>query len=225
VLNKAASERVRHLGPREDVVREGDKPTAIYLIREGWGCRYKTLSDGRRQIIALFLPGDLCDLNIFILRQMDHSIGTLTSVTLAEISRETFDDMIDQHSRVTQALWWESLVNIAIQREWTVNLGQRDGFERMSHLICELFFRLRSVGLTVDNGFDLPLTQMEIGDAVGLSVVHVNRVLQELRSANLITLNNRTLKIPDLGQLMQAAMFNPAYLHLDHEGRQFDAHE
>lgn len=197
----------------------------INLIQEGWACRYKVLEDGRRQIISFFLPGDMCDLNVFILREMDHSIGTITPVTIAEISRATFEELMLAHPRITQALWWESLVSAAVQREWTVNLGQRNAFERMAHLFCELFLRLEMVGLTKGDSCDMPLTQNDLGEAMGLSTVHVNRTLQELRAAKLVMLKDRTLTILNMDVLRHVALFNDNYLHLRHEGMHLDAND
>lgn len=223
VLRKVTSERVRQYGPHEDIVRHGENPKAVYMVREGWSCRYKYVEDGRRQIVAFFLPGDICDLNVFILHRMDHSIGTITRVSVAEVDRAGFDELMMGHPRITQALWWETLVAMAIQREWTVNLGQRYALERIAHLLCELFIRLRTAGLASQDACAFPLTQAELGDATGLSTVHVNRTLQELRAAGLISLGNRTLKIHDLKRLMQVGLFNPDYLHLDREGAHLDA--
>ncbi|UCI06312.1 Crp/Fnr family transcriptional regulator [Mesorhizobium sp. B1-1-8] len=225
ILARAAAERVRKLGSHEPIVLEGDKPAVIYLVLDGWACRYKHLEDGRRQIVSFFLPGDLCDLNVFILREMDHSIASLGNVTVAEISRPNFEAILEGHSRIAQALWWDSLVTIAIQREWTVNLGQRDALERVAHLFCELFIRLRTAGQTRGKSCDFPVTQTELADATGMSTVHVNRTLQELRNMRLINLANRTLTIHDLSRLMQTGLFNPNYLHLDHEGAHLDANE
>jgi CRP-like cAMP-binding protein len=225
VLERAAGERVRQIGAHEDILREGEKPRAINLVLSGWAYRYKTLEDGRRQIIAFFLPGDLCDLNVYVLREMDHSVGALTPVTLAELPRTLLDEITLNHPRVTQALWWDTLVNAAIQREWTVNLGQRAASERLAHLFCELFLRLRAVGMTENNSCELPVTQAELADATGLSAVHVNRTLQDLRAVRLIVLKGKTLTIPDLDALMRAALFNANYLHLDRVGRQFDAND
>ena len=225
MLNRVASERIRRFGAREDIIREGDRPDFINLITQGWACRYKVLEDGRRQIVAFFLPGDMCDLNVFILRQMDHSIAAVTPVTVSEISRSGFEQMMLSHPRVTQALWWETLVNAAVQREWTVNLGQRTALERVGHMFCELFLRLQSVGLTVGNSCPMPLTQVELGEVAGISSVHVNRTLQELRSAKLIVLKGKTLTIPNMEALRTASLFNPNYLHLEREGRHLDANE
>jgi CRP-like cAMP-binding protein len=156
---------------------------------------------------------------------MDHSIGTITSVTVADLSREFFDEISSGFPRIATAFWWESLVNAAIQREWTMSLGQRTAAERMSHLLCEIFLRLRLAGLTREDSCDFPLTQSDLADATGLSKVHVNRTLQELRSAELIVLKGKSLTIPNLERLMNEGLFNANYLHMNREGRQLDANE
>ena len=222
-LAEVCGARQRRFGPREMIIAEGERPQAIKLFIDGWGCRHKDLEDGRRQIISLFIPGDMCDVNIFILGEMDHSIAAVSSVTLAEITREAFETLMDRHPRVTQALWWETLVGAAVQREWTTSLGQRDAKERISHLLCELFTRLSSVGLTADNTCPLPLSQAELGEATGLTTVSVNRVLQDLRRAGIIELRSKTLTIHDLPALKRAALFNANYLHLGKEGSHLDA--
>ncbi len=225
MLDRAASGRVQNLEPRIDIAREGERPRGVHLILAGWACRYKQLEDGRRQIVSLFLPGDICDLNVLILREMDHSIGTITPVTVADLSREFFDEVSAGYPRIAAAFCWESLVNSAIQREWAVSLGQRTAFERMAHLLCEIFLRLRLAGLTRDNGCEFPLTQSDLAEATGLSKVHVNRTLQELRSAELIILKGKSLTIPSLDRLMNAGLFNTNYLHMDREGRDLDANQ
>jgi CRP-like cAMP-binding protein len=225
ILERAASEHVRKFGPRADILREGDKPKDVHLILSGWACRYKQLEDGRRQVVSFFLPGDLCDLNIFILKEMDHSIGTITQVAIADLSRDFFEEIGTGYARIATALWWETLVNAAIQREWTINLGQRTASERMAHLLCEIFVRLRMAGLTEGNSCDFPLTQSDLADATGLSKVHVNRTLQELRSNELIVLKEKCLTVPNLERLMDAALFNANYLHMEREGHQLDANE
>lgn len=221
-LESAAGKR-RTIAKHSDLINEGDDPHHVNLILDGWACRYKQLDDGRRQIISFFVPGDLCDSHVYILREMDHSIVALTPVRLAEISRATLERMADDNGRVMKALWWDTLVTVAVQREWTVNLGQRTALERLGHLFCELFLRLRGVGLTDGTTCDLPLTQVELADALGLSNVHINRTLQELRRAGLIVLRGGRLTIPDFDALQRVSLFNPNYLHLGHEGRQFDA--
>lgn len=219
------SQSVRDIDARRDLVREGEKPRCIYLMLEGWANRYKTLPDGRRQIVAFFVPGDFCDLNVFILKEMDHSIGAITRLKVAEISREQMDQLTSDHPRVTQALWWVELVNASVQREWTLNVGQRSAYERIAHLLVELFLRMECVGLVNGSSCDFPLTQNDLADATGLTAVHVNRTLQELRRAGLILLQGRTLTIPDLESLKATAMFNSNYLHMDREGRHLDAND
>jgi CRP-like cAMP-binding protein len=227
--DRSAVERLsrsqRDVAARRDLIREGDQPRYVHLVLDGWACRYKTLPDGRRQIVAFFLPGDFCDLNVYILREMDHSVGAITKLRIADISREDMDALTESHPRITQALWWHELVSAAIQREWTLNLGQRSAFERIAHLMVELFLRLEVVGLTKGDSCDFPLTQNDIADATGLTAVHVNRTLQELRRAGLIVLQGRSLTIPDMAALKNVALFNANYLHLDREGRALDANE
>jgi CRP-like cAMP-binding protein len=225
ILARASTERVRKFAPRVDITREGDQPKDVHLILSGWACRYKQLEDGRRQVVSFFLPGDMCDLNVFILKEMDHSIGTITGVTIADLSREFFDEIGTGYPRITTALWWETLVNAAIQREWTMNLGQRTATERIAHLLCEIFFRLRLTGLTEGLSCEFPLTQSDLADATGLSKVHVNRTLQELRAADLVILKGKILTVPSLKRLMDAGLFNPNYLHMEREGRQLDSNE
>ncbi len=225
ILRMLASHNVRQIGPREDIIHEGDKPRHVNLIMEGFACRYKTLEDGRRQIVAFLLPGDICDARMFILKQMDHSIAALSPVKLAEIPGEMFVELTDRSPRIVRAMWWNSLVEEAIAREWTRNVGQRSAFERMGNLLCEFFIRMRAVGLADGTRCELPMTQTEMADALGLSTVHTNRTLQELRSANLITLKGKMLAIPDLDALQDATLFNPNYLHFDRSGQSLDAND
>lgn len=224
-IDQLAKRGLRDIGARRDLLQEGDPPRVVNLILDGWACRYKTLPDGRRQIVGLFLPGDLCDMNVYLLKQMDHNIGAITALRVAEITREDFERLLARHPRLAEALFWNELVTVAIQREWTLNLGQRSAYERIAHLLCETFLRLRTVGLTSDSMCPFPLTQLDIADASGLTAVHVNRTLQELRRDRLIELQSRILTIPDLEALKSAALFNDNYLHLNHEGAHLDAND
>ena len=219
------SKVARVIPARRDLIREGERPRYVHLMVDGWACRYKALTDGRRQVVAFFVPGDFCDLNVYVLKEMDHSIGAITRLSVADISRDEMDELTSNHPRITQALWWEELVTNSIQREWTLNIGQRTAYERIAHLLVELFLRLRSVKLTNGDSCDFPITQTDIADATGLTAVHVNRTLQELRRDGLIILERKRLRIPDLKRLKDAAMFNTNYLHLDHEGRHLDAND
>ena len=220
-----SSRNVRSVEARRDLISEGDKPRFVHLVLDGWGCRYKQLPDGKRQIVSLFVPGDFCDVNVYILKYMDHSIGASTRLKVALITPDEMNALTGERPRITQALWWNELVTQAIQREWTLNLGQRSAYERLSHLLIELYIRLQTVGRAHDGRCDFPLTQNDLADATGLTAVHVNRTLQELRRDDLIELDRKQLQILDLPRMMDAAMFNPNYLHLDREGRHLDANE
>ena len=219
------SRNVRFVEPRRDVISEGDKPRHVHLVLDGWACRYKQLPDGKRQIVSLFVPGDFCDVNVYILKYMDHSIGAITRLKVAMITPDEMNALTSERPRVVQALWWHELVTSAIQREWTLNIGQRSAYERLAHLLIELYIRLNSVGRAHDGRCDFPLTQNDLADATGLTAVHVNRTLQELRRDGLIELDRKQLQILNLEQMMDVAMFNPNYLHLDREGRHLDANE
>lgn len=218
-----ATRNSRFVEPRRDLISEGDKPRYVHLVLDGWACRYKTLPDGKRQIVSLFVPGDFCDINVTILKTVDHSIGAITRLKVAMISPDEMNALIEDRPRITHALWWHELVTSAIQREWTLNIGQRSAYERLAHLLVELYLRLETVGRANDGRCDFPLTQNDLADATGLTSVHVNRTLQELRRDGLIELERKQLRILDMERLKDVAMFNANYLHLDHEGRHLDA--
>jgi CRP-like cAMP-binding protein len=206
----------REFAAREDVIAQGDRTGGVKLLLQGFACRYKVLEDGRRQIVAYFVPGDLCDLRVFILKRMDHSIGAIVTSKVATISPQNVLHLTNTYPALTRALWWSTLVEEAIAREWIVNVGQRNALERMAHLFCELLYRFRAVGLNEGNSCTLPLTQLELAETLGLSAVHVNRTLQELRRQNLITLEGGTLTVQNLDALKEVSFFNPDYLHLDY---------
>lgn len=206
---------VRQVPARRDLVREGEPATSVYMMLEGWASRYKALPDGRRQVVAFFLPGDVFDTHILPLQQMDHSIAAITALTVAEVDRAEFDALLATRPELARALWRQDLVSIAVQREWTLNVGQRTAFERIAHILCEIYLRLDNAGRTKDGSCEFPLTQVDLAEATGLTAVHVNRTLQDLRRDGLIELQHRVLKIPDLAALQAAGMFNPAYLQID----------
>lgn len=209
-------EDVREVGAREDVIAQGDRTGGVKLLLEGFACRYKVLEDGRRQIVSYFVPGDLCDLRVFILKRMDHSIGAISPCNVATISPDNVLKLTNTYPTLTRALWWSTLVEEAVLREWIVNVGQRTALERMAHLFCELLYRFRAVGLNHGMSCTLPLTQVELAETLGLSSVHVNRTLQELRRQKLITLDAGKLTIQNLEALKEMSFFNADYLHLDY---------
>jgi len=208
-------------GPRHecpalhDLIREGDMPRDIRLIVDGWACRAKMLEDGRRQIVSYLLPGDICDANALIRGRMDHSVQALTPVRYTVLSLADFEELMTAHPRIQRAARCDALANASIQREWALSLGQRSAVERLAHLLCELFTRLGMIGLANAEGCELPVTQVELADTLGLTAVHVGRTLKDLRLRGLIRLRDRRLEIPDFAALSRVALFSPAYLHLD----------
>jgi CRP-like cAMP-binding protein len=194
------------------IVEEGSAPLESCLVLEGFAGRTRILAEGARQILAFHIPGDFCDLHSFLLPRMDHSIEALGRCKVAKVPHRRIAEIIERFPRLTRALWWDMALDAAIHREWMVSLGRRSAYEQMAHLLCEMLLRLRVVGLASGDGFDLPLTQEQLGDAFGLSTVHVNRMLQALRRGNLIATAGRRITVPDLEALKEVAGFDPTYL-------------
>ena len=199
----------------QDIVRVGDRPTRSCALLGGFACTFKITPEGKRQITAFHIPGDIPDLQSLHLEVLDSSVGTLTPCTVGFIQHESLHQLGDQHARIARALWRETLIDASIFREWTVNLGRREAYARIAHILCELMVRLKTVGLVKDHTCEIPITQIEFADAAGLSNVHINRVLQELRRDGLIVFKGSTLSVPDWDKLSQAGEFDPTYLHLD----------
>ena len=220
-LNDHDAERIRQITAKsrrvnadQDLIKEGDRPNDVHLVLEGFAYRYKLLPSGQRQILSFLLPGDFCDLHVAILGAMDHNIGTLTPSTIVDIPRQTIEDLIEHDPRITRALWWVTLVDEAVLREAIVNMGQRPAEQQLAHLFCELYVRLTAVGRLRGSSFNLPLTQEELGETLGLSTVHVNRCLQQLRADGLIDFRSQLLTVTDFKRLAGFCGFNPNYLHL-----------
>jgi CRP-like cAMP-binding protein len=217
-VNEMASRRIVSVDRGQDIISEGEEPRTVNLLVEGWACRYKMMEDGRRQILAFFVPGDLADLHVYILNAIDHSISAITPVKYARLAPKEFEDISDAHPKLLRALWWESLVTDSIQREWLVSVGQRDALESVAHLACELFLRLKTVGMCAGNRCEFPLTQVDIADALGMTQPHVSRTISELNKTGVATLRRGMLEVTDLSKLKKLAVFNSNYLHHLHEG-------
>ena len=199
----------------EDIVREGDRPERCCLILSGFACRYKLLPSGKRQILSFHIAGDIADLHGIGLSRMDHSICAIARSQVGFIEHTTIQGWVDTQPNITRALWRDTLVDAAIFREWITNIGARDTLERLAHVLCEIKVRMECLGLLRDeDSYELPLTQAEIGDAIGASLVHVNRVLQELRRDELISFKNRTVVIKDWERLSHLGQFDPSYLQI-----------
>jgi CRP-like cAMP-binding protein len=209
---------VKSVASDQDIVREGDRPSECCLVVEGFTCRYKFTAEGKRQIFSFHIPGDIPDLQSLHLRVMDHGLMTMTPCKLAFIQHQSLTQLMHKCPRVADVMWRDTLIDAAIFREWMMGIGRRSAYTRIAHVLCEVFVKMRSVGLANGNGCEWPVTQAEIGDALGLSTVHVNRTLQELRGDGLIELRAGSLTILDWDGLKKAGEFDPTYLHLDGHG-------
>lgn len=214
-LDGLLDQRQRVISPRRDVVAEGDVPRFAHVVLEGWGCRYRQLPDGRRQILSLLLPGDLFDPHPQAVARTDHAVGAITAMTVAEVAPDALAALSRDNRAIARALWWNNHVAMGTQREWIASLGLRSARERIALLFCEVHYRLRLSGRCRGPACDFPLTQADLAEATGLTPVHVNRMVQELRREGLIDWEARTLTIHDLDRLGTIASFTPAYLHLD----------
>lgn len=195
------------------MIREGDKPGPFFVVLEGWGCRDKILPNGTRQIMAFLLPGDTCDIHIGLLDQMDHSIQAITPALVTTIGRTEMDAVMDQHRAIARAMYVSQLVDESIMRAWIVSMGRRSSLERVAHLICELYLRARTIGLGDDVQFELPLSQIMLADTLGMTPVHINRVLKGLRQSDVMAIKRGSLIITNPAKLVQIAGFDDNHLH------------
>jgi CRP-like cAMP-binding protein len=201
-----------------DLVREGARPDTSMLVVDGFTTRYRDAADGSRQITAIHIPGDFVDLHSLLLREMDHSVGALSPCRDVRFPHVKLRALTETHPHLTRLLWLMTLIDASIHREWLAAAAQ-PAPEQIAHLICELYVRLEITGLITDHSFPLPLTQTELGEALGLSAVHVNRSLQQLRSEGLFTWQNQVVTILDWEALQRRAAFDSRYLHLVREPR------
>jgi CRP-like cAMP-binding protein len=208
---------MKSVGPDQVIVREGERPSECCLIVEGFVCRYKFTEEGKRQIFSFHTPGDIPDLQSVHLKTMDHTVMTVTPCKLAFISHQSLFGILRRCPRIRDVMWRDTLIDAAIFREWMMGIGRRSAYTRIAHLVCEVFVRLRAVGLANGDECDFPITQAELGDALGLSTVHVNRSLQQLRKDGLIQLEKGSLTILNWDGLKKAGEFDPSYLHLDEQ--------
>jgi CRP-like cAMP-binding protein len=198
-----------------DIFRQHEVPPGVLVVAAGHACRYKILPDGSRQILDFLFPGDMTELHSLLLKTTDHGVVALGPTTVARIDRERLIGELVEHPHLGVALWWSSLQERAILRERITSVGRRDAYARVAHLLCEMFERLRLVGETTDHTYMLPVAQVELADALGLSEVHANRMLRRLEGERLIVYQGRNLSIPDLDALKRSASLDEGYLHLD----------
>jgi CRP-like cAMP-binding protein len=212
-------EDVRTFPAQTDLVREGDRPTRSTLIFSGLCCRYRMVDGGKRQITAIHVPGDFVDLPSFLLKEMDHSVGTLSPCVVGYAPHSALEALSRQHPHLARMLWLLTLIDGSIYRQWLVTLGGFSALARTAHLLCELFVRLTLDGGRIGDQLTLPITQADLGDTLGLSTVHTNRVIQELRARNLIIWQGQSIRMLDWDGLQLLGQFDPLYLHLVKEPR------
>jgi CRP-like cAMP-binding protein len=205
----------RDVAADEIIVRSGEELSSSLVLLSGWMARSKDLQSGQRQVTELHVAGDFADLHGFTLKRLDHDVLTLSRCTVAVVPHERLKTITEQFPRLARIYWFSTNIDAAIHREWAVSLGQRSALSRMAHLFCELYERLRVVGRVNDDGYEFPLTQRELSECLGLTVVHANRTLQELRRRNLVEFGNRQVTILDRRGLEGVAEFDPSYLYLD----------
>ena len=213
------------LRKQQGLITEGDAVTHCYVILSGYSVRYKIVGDGGRQILSIHMKGDLVDLQNALLGVADHGVQTLTESKMAKIPIEAIRQLANSRPTVNDALWYDTLVDGAIHREWVANVGRRDANTRIAHLLCEFALKLEAVSLGEQLEYELPMTQDQLADATGLTPVHVNRVLRALARDGLIKrVSARSVLIGDWHRLADAGDFNRAYLHLDAAKRRRSSH-
>jgi CRP-like cAMP-binding protein len=211
----ALPHRTRTVEASSYLTREGDLPTVCGVLGSGFAYRQKLTGDGVRQIVALHIPGDALDLQHLFLDVADHSVQMLTRGDVAFVPRKDLQDLVDTRPAVRHAVMTSVLVEASIFREWVLNVGRRDARTRLAHLLCEFAIRMEAQGLIDGGGFELPITQEQLADAVGLTPVHVNRTLKSLEADGLITRNKRNIAFPSWERMRDVGDFNPRYLHLE----------
>ncbi len=205
---------VRRVVAGAHIVRDGDRPEHCTALVSGFAYRHKITGEGGRQIMSVHIRGDFLDLQNSLLPVADHNVQALSAAEVAFIPREAIRELAMQRPAVAAALWFDTLVDASVFREWVVNVGRRDARTRVAHLLCEFFARLEAAGLASDHRYDLPMTQEQLADAVGLTSVHVNRVLRQLGEEGLIKRERRDIVILDWDRMRHVAGFNDRYLHL-----------
>ena len=212
---RASVMEVRELPAGKVVVPGGVVLNHSTLLLDGLCCRYKDLSDGQRQIMELHIAGDFLDLHSFLLKQLDHAVGSMTPVRIGLVPHEKLRAITEHHPHLGRVLWLSTLLDAAVHRERLLSIGRRDAEARIAHLLCELYVRLETVGLSSDHRYQLALTQGDLADANGLTSVHVNRMLKKLRDDGLATFRNGEVVIHNWNELARRAEFDVAYLHLE----------
>lgn len=212
---RTSIERIETVAAGRNLVTAGQPLHHSILLIDGLVSRFNDLKDGQRQITELHVPGDFVDLHGFLLKHLDHHIGALTPVRVAYVPHDRLKRISEEHPHLSRLLWLGTLIDSSIQRQRILSIGRRMAASRIGHLLCELLVRLEVVGLTEGNRFALPLTQTDLADATGLTSVHVNRMLRQLRDDGLVTMRGGMVQIHDLARLERVAEFDRTYLFLE----------
>ena len=204
---------VREFEPGQYILREGDRPRYCFYLTDGYVYRHKIVGDGGRQIVSIHVPGDFVDVQNILLDYADHNIQALTATTLITVPVDDLMKVAMEHGSINRTLWRETLVEASIMREWIANIGRRDARSRTAHMLCEVALRREKAGLGARETFDLPMTQEQLGDALGLTAVHVNRTLKSLENDGLIVRSKRSVTVADWNGLQSVGDFTSNYLH------------
>jgi len=207
----------RELAPGEAVVHEGDQPNSTTLVQSGVLCRYKHVAEGKRQIMSFHIAGDIPDLQSLFMQSMDHSLGAVVRSHVVLIRHEVVRNLLKRCPGIGFLFWRDTLIDASVFREWMTSIGRRDAQSRIAHLFCEMVTRMRAVGLADTHHCDLPITQLDVADALGLTDIHVCRVLKNLREQNIVEFRHGVITVLDWEGLQEAGEFDPAYLHLKTE--------
>ena len=214
----AAIGPARDVGPNEDIIREGDRPSESTLILEGYTSR-QVLTEGGRQITAIHIPGDFVDLHSFLIKTMDHSITTLTACRIAGVRHSTLREITEQYPHLARLLWLLTVIDAAIHRRWITAMGRQYALGQTAHLLCEMYVRQKETLQTTNATFRMPLTQAKLADALGLSAVHTNRIIRELKEGGFVEWQGDRVTVRDWEGLKELAEFDPTYLSPQNEPR------
>lgn len=205
-------DEVSEIAPNEDIVRKGERTSRLYIFLDGWACRYVIMPDGARQILACLLPGDVSNRYVGPAGRFNYSVAAMSRCTVASIAADRLENVERDHPNIARAFWLFSLMDEATTREWLISLGRRSAIARLAHLLCELQLRLCAIDLIVDQRFEFPVTQAQLADMIGISVVHVNRTLARLRRLGLIDFGHGWISVVDFEGLARLCAFDAAYL-------------
>lgn len=216
---RAAVGEIETFRPGKTIIRAGANLTRSALLIDGLVGRYKDLSEGQRQIMEVHVAGDFVDLHGFLLKKLDHDIGALSKAVIGFVPHAALRRISEEEPHLARLLWLSTLMDASIQRERILSVGRRPALARIAHLLCELYVRFEIIGMTEAMSYFLPFTQTDLADATGLTSVHVNRMLRELRERGLLTFRGGRVTIHDWEKLAAAAEFDPIYLHAEHRPR------